>query len=563
MDPTSTFKGADELGALGAATSCVVESAGETGCGFAQPWEALYHFLIDPAPYTKAAVNCTAGPAGDACGNNDIVVAGRDEDLLAQRAAFLRPDSLVVVVVLSDQNDVSLRPAGKNWLPFAYPEAKMQRGWEACEGLPDDLEPDSSGPLTALGCFSCFQDNKNPNCTKPWSASEDAVRLRGFHQVQRFGFNFLWSRERYVDAFKNATVPGSDGRLGPNALFSSGFRDPSLVLVTGIVGVPKHLVEESGKPKVLSTADWAKLTGPIGKRDPHLIESVGPRAGLPTFAGDRSVDPVHGGERFVPGVQQLQAACIKPRPSTPSIACAPLGSEAVDPLCEPGGKQAFTQAYPGLRHLRILEQLGPSGLVASICSETFAPTMTAIATHVRAILGARCLRTIPPAASADRASCSVEVLPDLPAGKTCETLTGVGGGTGYCTPGSAPCRKEGDFLGPSDKEMAARQLAIRLGAEIAQATVEGENVIVRGSDGTKHLVCELLQLSADRTDAATSTACRTDQGFSPPGGGYCYSSDPAMIGDVCLHQGAASTLRFVGDVQPKAGSEIFPVCGKC
>ncbi len=104
---------------------------------------------------------------------------------------------------------------------------------------------------------------------------------------------------------------------------------------------------------------------------------------------------------------------------------------------------------------------------------------------------------------------------------------------------------------------------IRLRTEVVQAFVDGENVIVRASDGTKHLVCELLQLSADRTDAATSTACRTDPSYAPAGGGYCYSSDPAMIGDVCLRSGATSTLRFVGDVQPKVGSEIFPVCGKC
>lgn len=121
-------------------------------------------------------------------------------------------------------------------------------------------------------------------------------------------------------------------------------------------------------------------------------------------------------------------------------------------------------------------------------------------------------------------------------------------------------------MGPIDKAGAALQssFVINVGttAEMVQGFVDGDNVVVRGSDGKKRLVCELRQLR-DRVDPAAASACRSDPKYAPAGGGYCYSSDPAMIGDVCLHQGAASTLRFVGDVQPKQGSEIFPVCGKC
>ncbi len=131
----------------------------------------------------------------------------------------------------------------------------------------------------------------------------------------------------------------------------------------------------------LSTADWEKLTGPIGKRDPHL-DRVGrsARAGVAAVRGDRSVDPVHGGETVRSRGGGPAGACIAPR-ATPGASCDP----ATDPLCGATGKQTYTKAYPGLRHLRILEQLGPSGLVASICSETFGPTMTAIAQPMRAV----------------------------------------------------------------------------------------------------------------------------------------------------------------------------------
>ena len=92
----------------------------------------MYHFLIEPMPYAKAEVKCTFGISGDACGSNKIEVTGLDEELLAQRKAFLRADSLLAVVVLSDENDASLKPAGLNWLPWGSANAKMLPGWAAC-----------------------------------------------------------------------------------------------------------------------------------------------------------------------------------------------------------------------------------------------------------------------------------------------------------------------------------------------------------------------------------------------------------------------------------------------
>ena len=47
-------------------------------------------------------------------------VTGIDSDLLAERAAFLRKDSLLAILMISDENDASLKPAQLNWLPWAY-----------------------------------------------------------------------------------------------------------------------------------------------------------------------------------------------------------------------------------------------------------------------------------------------------------------------------------------------------------------------------------------------------------------------------------------------------------
>ncbi|MBK7395199.1 MAG: hypothetical protein IPJ34_02565 [Myxococcales bacterium] len=579
-DPAAKFKGKDGSLALQTATSCVVQSAGQVGCGYEETWESLYHFLIDPAPYAKAEVNCTFGIDGDACGNNDIVVEGKDEELLAQRAAFLRPDSFVAVIILSDENDASLRPAGKNWLPWAYGAGAMQRGWEACDGVSDDLEPDSAGELAAKGCFSCFQDNKSSNCTKPWGMGDrDDRNLRGFHQVQRFGFNFLWSRDRYVNAFKNATVAGSDGRLAPNPLFSGGFRDSSLILVAGIVGVPKQLVQDDrGVPKALTSADWDKIiSADLAKRDPHMIESIGPRTGVPRFAGDRGIDPVNGGDRDVPNGDDLQYACITPRATSTASDCASLGPDAAmkNPLCDSSTKQTYDKAYPGLRHLRMIERLGTSGFVASICNETFSPAIQGIVEKVRRALNGQCVRQIMTQDEATgNVGCNVvEVFKEGTfTGRTCETLTGAGAGTGYCTPGSEPCRRKDDWnFPPYDKALAALQLNLPITVvgkdgtgriEMVQATVEGDNVVAKGSDGRVHLVCEHRQLAGGRVDPAVTRACLEDPTFKlTSGGGFCYSTVPAVVGD-CTRQGAASTIRFLGDSAPKDGSEVFSICHK-
>lgn len=584
-DPAAKFKGKDGGLTLQTATSCIVQSADQVGCGYEETWEAMYHFLIDPSPYAKAEVKCTFGVSGDACGNNDIIVDGKDDELLAQRAAFLRQDSLVAVIILSDENDFSLHPAGKNWLPWAYGAGAMQRGWEACDGIPDDLEPDGSGELTAKGCFSCFQNNGNPNCTKPWAKDKlnndpDGRNLRGFHQVQRYGFNFLWSRDRYVNGFKNASVPDAKGVLGPNPLFSGGFRDQSLIVVAGIVGVPKKLVQDGDKPKLLTAADWEKIISPdLAKRDPHMIESIGPRTGVPRFAGDRSIDDVNGGDRDVPDGDDLQYACISPRAAGASGAsdCEGLGTDAnkKNPLCDSSTKQSYYKAYPGLRHLRMIERLGASGFVASICNESFSPAVQGIVDKLRAALNSQCVRQLLQQDDTGNVGCNiVEVLKEGTFdGKTCETLTGAGAGTGYCTPGSEPCRKAGDpNFPPVDKAVAASQLNLKItvvGAdgtgkgEDVQATVEGGNVIAKGSDGKVHLICEHRQLAGGRVDPGVTKDCLENPKFKlGSGGGFCYSTVDAVVGESCKKTGATSTIRFLGDSEPKNGSEVFTVCVK-
>ncbi len=348
--------------------------------------------------------------------------------------------------------------------------------------------------------------------------------------------------------------------------------------MAGIVGVPKVLVQDGDKPKVLTSADWEKIiSADLAKRDPHMIESIGPRAGVPRFAGDRTIDRVNGGDRDVPGADDLQYACIAPRAagaSTGSV-CASLGPDAAmkNPLCDSSTKQTYDKAYPGLRHLRVIERLGTSGFVASICNESFSPAIQGIVEKVRRALKGQCVRQVMPQDEATgNIGCNiVEVFKEGTfAGRTCETLTGAGAGTGYCTPGSEPCRRKGDAnFPPLDKSLAALQLNLPITVvgkdgtrktEMVQATIDGDNVVAKGSDGRVHLVCEHRQLAGGRVDPATTNACLNDPSFKlTSGGGFCYSTVPAVVGD-CTKQGAASTIRFLGDSVPKDGNETFVLC---
>src|ERR1035438_7351940 len=86
------------------------------GCGIESQLETWYRFLIQPDPYASLVVD-----------KNKIAQwQGFDTVLLAQRADFLRPDSLVAILVLTDENDSevdvrSLGGTGYNFMSTRFP----------------------------------------------------------------------------------------------------------------------------------------------------------------------------------------------------------------------------------------------------------------------------------------------------------------------------------------------------------------------------------------------------------------------------------------------------------
>jgi hypothetical protein len=564
-DPSARFVGDDGAKQLQVAASCAVASVRSDGCGVEAPWEAVYHFLVDPSPYDKVEIK-----------NGAVVTSGVDTKLLAQRQKFLREDSLLAVVVLSDENDFSFKPTEDLWRPFASLSAgSMLHGSAGCANVPDDFQPDDIPGLQTLrskyGCAPC--DPKDPACPK-WTASDpDYLNLRGFDQVQRFGRNFLFSPSRYVDAFSLAKPKRTDGTTFANPLFVGGMRTKDLIIVAGIVGVPEFLVADGPEhtPKKLGPDEWKKIASPIlAERDPHMIESIVPRSGLPKYAGNPSIDPIHGGERETNG-QDLQYACIGLRSSSAGGEDCKSSSGAPDwssnPICKSETEQPYFKAYPGLRHLRILEGLQSSGYVASICASSYSPAVKGITDRIRLAVDQQCVRSeLKPDDTGNVDCLIVEAMAgDTYEGKTrCEDL-----GKGYCTPGSETCRDGSSLLSPVSPDIAAAQLdggltlttldADRLGHDKrAKMVSEDGNVYAIGQDGKKHLVCEMRQLAGDKVPAADADGCRTstDPKWTPSvGGGWCYVQDGA-----CLASDAPGRMRFVGDVEPKSGSQIYTMC---
>jgi hypothetical protein len=399
----------------------LLAAAGENGCGWEMPLEATYRFLVDPFPYAGLVrVPCPgSGSTGPNCVQPASASDGTillDEPLLTQRRAFLRPDSRLGIVMLTDENDCSLAVGAQSWTVLAIDDSRpFFRGSSACDANPSDACCYSC-PLGAPdGCEPdpvCDGDEAAGTLPNRLPAEADGANLRCFDQKRRFGVDFLYPVARYVNALtqpelclssNDLSSEGCDAPLQPNPLFAGGRRADD-VLVAGIVGVPWQLLEARqnvpGRPAIesgfryklqseLSDADWAAMLGdpnaspPVPPTSPFMLESPLPRAGV--AAGNaingREYDTVS--ELSVPTPDDLQYACIFPLPTPrdcdaldPSIqACDCFAGDRDRPLCEPtpgsseaGSLQHWGKAYPSTRQLELLRGVSSRAVVTSICA---------------------------------------------------------------------------------------------------------------------------------------------------------------------------------------------------
>jgi hypothetical protein len=436
-DPTQTRNnppGTKDAMGLQMTFQNMIVAAGEDGCGFEAQLESWYRFLIDPEPPASVGLDATMKftvrnsaltidpatnkPKLDAMGN--AVCVGCDETLRAQRRAFLRPDSLVAVVMLTDENDCSIRDDGVGWFistttnkmnPVFMPRATSQ-----CDANPNNpccrscASAETSPPKDASGNL-CPALSADPVCkaTPTWASQPtgDAVNLRCYNQRRRFGFDLLYETSRYVNALTHTTMPlQSNSKVSvTNPLFDTtgtdkAPRDPSLVFLAGIVGVPWQDIADDDSLKgagltyltaqeLIAKDRWSALLGnpaaspPVPPSDPFMIETVDPRMGTNTIA-NVSITPVggpknaiNGHEYTIPQRDDLQYACTFPlaAPKTcvakeTACDCSPDSTAMNSPLCQGGATpntQTSAKGYPGARELQVLKDLGNNAIVASIC----------------------------------------------------------------------------------------------------------------------------------------------------------------------------------------------------
>ncbi|HEY2365775.1 MAG TPA: hypothetical protein VGH87_05280 [Polyangiaceae bacterium] len=425
--------------------SSLVVGVNEHGCGLEAQLESWYRFLVQPDPYDHIALSSDVPPRAS--------LVGIDATVLKQRHDFLRPDSLLLVAQITDEDDSWSDPLwldGYGWTvrTFNFPGGPSgvgvgPRGTSECDtnaSNPDCVscafggqnKPVAKTPISADpncnacagGTSSCAQKGwyTAAATTVPYAAA-DGLNVRYTDSMRaRYGLDPQWSVQRYVDGVSSKQVPDRSHEIHDSAQYATtqknctnpifaaslpdgsdlsaaalcsmplGNRDPSLVYFLIIGGVPWQLLaQDPFNPALplkstLDAADWRRIVGNDPSKfdtsgiDPHMIESIAPRAGLPDPTSASTADPINGREwntlESNAGID-LQFACVfdlaQPKDCTDQTISCDCTGNAVNadgpPLCDTTTPtmQIRGKAYPTIRELRVAKGLGNQGVVASIC----------------------------------------------------------------------------------------------------------------------------------------------------------------------------------------------------
>lgn len=451
----------------------------QTGCGLEAQLESFYRFLIQPDPWDTVKLD----------GNNQADLGdGVDIEVLQQRADFLRPDSLVAIIMLTDEDDSSADPlavGGQGWAFMAkdFPGSRVARGQrnqgttaprgtKACETDPGSDDCTSCGfqSLCDPSTAACQKIKQDTNCTTSgvpgqsgdgyngyYPSGDDELNVRFHRMKERYGIDPQYPLKRYIDGLTKLRVPdrkaehitktNDQGRREianytstpkcTNPLFAATLprnpgdelcalprstRTSDLIFFAVVGGVPNELLYPDGydpndPEKNRTTNDrWVKILGKDPGNfnydgiDPHMIQSITPRAGLTgadSPRGDNGTD-WHGRE-WNTGKSDLQYACTFPLPTEKqrvctandqSCDCAPNDTRN-PPLCDNGATQIRAKAYPTIREFQVVRALGDQGIAASLCpiqltdpsapTYGYRPAVAAIIDRLKNALTTQCL----------------------------------------------------------------------------------------------------------------------------------------------------------------------------
>ncbi len=551
-----------------------VTVAGEQGCGFESSLEAWYRFLVDPAPPLTVTVT-----------NNYSTPTGVDQEVLTERKNFLRPDSLLGIIMLTDEDDCSISDSGLGWLVAR--QDHMPRASAACATDPNGPCCRSCALSEASPPSGCQALKVDPSCTKgAFTDKEDPLNLRCFQEKKRFGLDLLYPTQRYVNALTQVQLCPQNPDLScgtgdspvANPIFanpSGSVRDPSLVFLAAITGVPwqdiatadtlktANALKYKTAAQLVSGGIWEDILGDVNTylapKDPLMQESIDPRAGANPITGDAIAppgtgqgNPINGHEYDIPDRDDLQYACIFPLPTPRKNGqdCANFGQPGASPdkpLCEkiPGASsggttQYFAKAYPGLRQLQVLKDFGDNAILASICPKVldqkqrdygYNPAVDAIVERFKSVWGQQCMpEALTPDPVTKQVPCTVvEARPSSVAGN---------------------CSMAGRAPVGSKLASAVRQRLKQMGRcdDAGQPACSDFNL------------CEITQL----TEPSVLQSCLDDDPVQSGVNGFCYvdsqQGNPEFISSCPANE--RRTLRFVPqDKTPTPGAMVFLSCG--
>ncbi len=566
----------------------MVLGAGQIGCGYESQLESIYRFLADPNPYETISVE-----------NFKATPMGTDQVLLDQRRNFMRPDSLLTIIMLTDENDCSIKEFGQFYyvgqLRNGATPVRLPRARQECAINPNDPCCKSCGQSAG----SCPAD---PTCKDPnggtgpalLTEQEDDINLRCWNQKRRFGIDFLYPTDRYVQAFTSAQIADRDGNIVDNPIFSdlnpndtnSNVRDPGFVFFAGIVGVPWQDIARDKNDLKKGFKDATEMLQPIDAggfntwdvvlgdpannvkpKDPLMIDTYEKRTGTNPITGDPIVDATTplsnsiNGHEWTISNDDLQYACIFPllagterdctNANLTGCDCPPSPNIDTDnPLCQKDPNnmdkptlQVRAKGYPGIRHLQVLRDLGSQGIVASVCpaqlsdpSETstdfgYRPAIGAITDRLKTAVGGQCLTQ------------TLEVQD----GRTTCMLIEASNSGGQCSCDPSLARR--DIIAGTDADQAMKQ---------AQ---QHPLAVPSGWD----CYCEMAQLKGEEL-----TACQNDISETPvvngqKVSGWCYVAvSPVQVGNPQLlakcPDNEKRDLRFLGAGKTRDGATLFVSC---
>lgn len=551
-----------DVATLNTDLNSMVLGVGQRGCGHEAQMESWYRFLVDPDPYATVTVE-----------NDRAVAAGTDAALIQQRKEFLRPDSLVAIIMLSDENDCSFRADAFGYFTTGNGKGKGIMGLvprSECATNPND-------PCCAPCGHAPEQCAADPSCESAEIANdEQLLNLTCFDQKRRYGIDLLYPTSRYVAGLTQRDIEDRHGEIHPNPLLVSDeglFRGNDRVFLAGIVGVPWQLIARDpndltkgfkNKAERDDSGVWDVILGdPAENRaptDPHMIESIHPRAGLPGPTSGPAADSFNGHE-YQPStnlatnaIGDLQYACTFELPDPiqcdegfGNCDCKP-GHSSNNPLCQEadgsyGNVQHRAKAYPGRRQLSVLRDLGSQGIVGSICPAQlgapaardygYLPAIGAIVERLKQELSGPCLSRSFTPNSDNQVACIVleaQALPDA---------------------GACNC----DYAAGRSEVNSSHQQAVVEAMEKPSSQAAGLNCF-----------CEIEQLRDGPLDVCQNSVDEEPRFDGDLVNGWCYidATTDRIIGNVDLVDHCEPTerraIRFVNEGEPVNDAHVFITC---